>query len=944
MLLSPARRVRTRPSIVVLVRRHPAARRSVCLGDTGHHGGGDDWHFPLVGPAFLAALAAAVDVDRRRRDSSSSSSSSSPPSYLARCEGTPRSSSSSSPAAPPNASSARLTRRMTIRHDGNYADLISDGKRVGDPFPLAPTWNREVMGPHGIPSRAEQVRRLKSRGMGTTTNGGGGATPPNLPPSTIVPYYDVLVIGGGATGAGIAFDAVTRTDAVTGEPSSLNVACIERGDFSSETSSRSTKLIWAGIKYLASASAALISWDLLTNPMRTINDFYGEFMMVFNCHQERRYMLEKQSHLTNWIPIVCPFTEWHIWPPPFGHWLFSFFPILAPAVFKFYDGLSGFTCPPSYVMGPSSSRIKFPQLNEKDIKYCAVFYEGQHNDARTNIAIALSAAERGADIANYVEMTSAIFDEDGRISGVRALDRVTGEAFEIRARNVIFAGGPFTDALRQKEDGTSRPVAPSVSGASGTHIVLPGYYAPPDMGLLDYNTSDGRFLFFLPWQGSVIVGTTDKKGPAETLPYPPEEEIQWMLKECEKYLSRDLKVRRSDVLSAWRGWRPLASDPNAPPGGQISRDHVISTNPRTGTTFVAGGKWTTWREMAQDVLDGVLGKGRTRCNTLDIVLHGGEGYSKSLSIQLIQKYGLTPDVAEHLVRTYGGRVWELLANAKPTGKQWPRYGHKLVSNYPYIEEEVRYACREYACTIEDILSRRTRLAFLNSEAALEALPRVADIMAEELGWSRKVKRVQIEAARAYLESYGGRVPVEDDLTVRLPTLGDAKDIFREMDRDRSGRISIKEIKDFAQRLGQPLEEERVKAIFESMDKDRDGKVNAEDFMEWFSNDETKKGIRDYFRQKTIQIFKEIDIDNTGYLDERKIKDISIQLGHHLPDKKIKAIFKEMDVNKSGKVDVEHFIAWMDKDIDKTGFRKMLSASMGLGGTGWLDSKAGSFLG
>jgi Ca2+-binding EF-hand superfamily protein len=302
---------------------------------------------------------------------------------------------------------------------------------------------------------------------------------------------------------------------------------------------------------------------------------------------------------------------------------------------------------------------------------------------------------------------------------------------------------------------------------------------------------------------------------------------------------------------------------------------------------------------------------------------------------------------QHLVRTYGGRVWEVLADAKPTGKQWPRYGHKLVSNYPYIEEEVRYACREYACTIEDVLSRRTRLAFLNSEAALEAVPRVADIMAEELGWSRRVKRAQVDAARAYLESYGGRVPVEDDLTVRLPTLGDAKDIFREMDRDGTGHLDIKEIKQFAVRLGQPLEEDRVRAIFESMDKNRDGKVNADDFIQWFSNDETRKGIKAYFRQKTIQIFKEIDINNSGYLDERKIKDISIQLGHHLPDKKIKAIFMEMDADRTGRVDVEHFIAWMDKDIDKTGFRKMLSASMGLGGTGWLDSKqsgTGSFLG
>ena len=202
-----------------------------------------------------------------------------------------------------------------------------------------------------------------------------------------------------------------------------------------------------------------------------------------------------------------------------------------------------------------------------------------------------------------------------------------------------------------------------------------------------------------------------------------------MLKEVEKYLSHDLKVRRSDVLSAWRGWRPLAADPHAPPGGQVSRDHVISKNPDSGVTFIAGGKWTTWREMAEDVLDKVLGDGHPKCNTLDIVLHGGEGYSESLSVQLIQKYGLMEDVAEvrdlhasvapwcrksddfsyipfssqHLVRTYGGRAWEVAEMCQPTGKQWPRYGIPLAAHYPYIEAEVRFACQEYASTIEDIL-------------------------------------------------------------------------------------------------------------------------------------------------------------------------------------------------------------------------------------------------
>lgn len=819
-----------------------------------------------------------------------------------------------------------LTRQVTFRHDKKFVDELAKSKKnVGDPFPLTPCLNKEVPGPTGIPSRAAQVEKLKMKGT------------PDAP-------YDVLVIGGGATGAGIAFDAATRTDS-SGKANVLSVACIERGDFASETSSRSTKLIWAGIKYLASAAAALISWNLLTSPIKTVNNFYGEFKMVFQCHQERKYMLDKQRHLTNWVPIVCPFTEWHIWPPPFGHWLFSFFPLLAPAVFKFYDGLSQFTCPPSFIMGKKEARAKFPQLNEKDIKYCAVFYEGQHNDARTNIAIALTAAEKGADIANYVEMTEGIFDEDGKVIGVKALDRINGDTLDIYANNVIFAGGPFTDALREKETNDPESVKPTVQGASGSHIVLPGYYAPSDMGMLDYNTSDGRFLFFLPWQGSVLVGTTDKKGPAETLPYPPEEEIQWMLKECEKYLSKDLKVRRSDVLSAWRGWRPLAADPHAPPGGQVSRDHVISKNPATGVTFIAGGKWTTWREMAEDVLDKVLGDGHPKCNTLDIKLHGGEGYSESLGIQLIQKYGLMEDVAKHLVKTYGGRAWEVAEKCRATGKQWPRYGIPLAAHYPYIEAEVRFACQEYACTIEDVLSRRTRLAFLNSEAAMEAIPRVADIMAEELGWSKKIKAAQVERAKNYLESYGGRIPVEDDMNIRLPTLADAMDVFKEIDTDGSGFLDIQEIKEIAFRLGQSLDDDRLKTVFDSMDKNKDGKIQAEEFMEWFNNEETNEGSKSFFHQKTLQIFKEIDTDNSGFLDEQELVDVSNRLGQKFSQKQIHVIFNEMDSNKDGKIQIGEFIAWMDKKSDKTSFGKMLSTAMGLGGSEWLDKKqSGSFLG
>merc|ERR1712238_117443 len=231
-------------------------------------------------------------------------------------------------------------------------------------------------------------------------------------------------------------------------------------------------------------------------------------------------------------------------------------------------------------------------------------YEGQHNDARTATCIALAAAEEGATITNHTEMVGIVREGDlndesttlkkgeGKAVGAIVRDKISGKEFVVRARSIIFAGGPFTDGMRKMEDPKSKP---AVNGAAGTHIILPGYYSPDGFGLLDVNTSDGRFLFFLPWEGNTLVGTTDRKGTPTSSPGPPEDDVQYLLKECEKYISPDLKIRRSDVLSSWQGWRPLASDPNAPPGAPASRDHVISVNPDTGITFIVGGRigWKT---------------------------------------------------------------------------------------------------------------------------------------------------------------------------------------------------------------------------------------------------------------------------------------------------------------------------------------------------------------
>ncbi len=581
---------------------------------------------------------------------------------------------------------------------------------------------QSVPGPAQVPSRGKQIQQLQQPDE----------------------EYDVLIVGGGATGAGIALDAASR---------GLKVACVERGDFASETSSRSTKLIWAGIKYMGSAISGLLSWRTLTHPVQSFQNFHDEMMMVYHCHVERRYMMTKQPHLCHWVPLVVPFYAWHLNPPPLGEPLFAFFPILAPLTFKIYDALSLFTCPSSYIITKNKAAHCFPQLQLHDLKYASVFYEAQHNDARTNLAIALTAADRGATIVNYVEMMDFVFEQE-KVVGAVVQDRMTGNEWIVRAKQVVLAGGPFTDALRQREvrQESSDPFQPAVEGASGTHIVLRGGIVPENLGLLDYRTRDGRFLFILPWQGHTLVGTTDQKDPAQTLHNVPEDEIEWLLEESQKYLALPEPLQRSDVLSAWRGWRPLAVDPHADTA--VSRDHIISEHPATGVLFIAGGKWTTWRQMAQDVTDRVVARLSLdrKCETLEIPLHGAEGYSEGLWKQVISKYkDMDEGMAKHLVETYGGLVWEVLA-CGPGGK-WDE--QRLVPGYPYIDAEVIYACREYACTVEDVLSRRTRLAFLNKEAAQSAIRRVADVMAQELQWSPAVKKQQIAAAQNYIGTYGG---------------------------------------------------------------------------------------------------------------------------------------------------------------------------------------------
>mmetsp|Transcript_20398 Transcript_20398/g.31143 ORF Transcript_20398/g.31143 Transcript_20398/m.31143 type:complete len:421 (+) Transcript_20398:25-1287(+) len=354
--------------------------------------------------------------------------------------------------------------------------------------------------------------------------------------------FDLVVVGGGATGCGVALDAASR---------GLSVVLVERGDFASGTSSRSTKLLWAGIRYMGTAIARLLRWESLKRPYTALIETMNELQLVAAAHRERKFLLEKQSHLSQWLPICVPVTRWIAWPgPPLGHPVFAIAPLILPIIFKVYDALGSFRCPSSYILFKNQARQLFSPAQDSwlpsDLKYCAVFYEGVHDDARTNICLALTAADHGAYLLNYATVTKILSSSSGRACGVQVCVQQFSCAQEnktlvldIHAKRIVLAGGPFTDDLRALEKDPvlkTNNFKPAVSGAAGSHLVLRDRYVPTNMALLDMATSDGRFLFVLPWYGRTLIGTTDVPEKAHNSFAAPSNEVKWLLSEAQTYL------------------------------------------------------------------------------------------------------------------------------------------------------------------------------------------------------------------------------------------------------------------------------------------------------------------------------------------------------------------------------------------------------------------------
>ncbi|MBI5775641.1 MAG: glycerol-3-phosphate dehydrogenase/oxidase [Verrucomicrobia bacterium] len=487
--------------------------------------------------------------------------------------------------------------------------------------------------------------------------------------------WDVLIIGGGATGLGTAVDAAAR---------GYRTLLLEQNDFAKATSSRSTKLIHGGFRYLKQGNVPLVRESL----------------------RERGLLLRNAPHLVRCRSFVVPGYQW--WETPYyGMGL------------KVYDLLAGkLGLGPSQIISREETLKQLPTLEPRGLRGGVRYFDGQFDDARLAVCLAQTVFDHGGVALNYCKVTG-LLKEGGRVCGVMARDTESGREFEVRARAVINATGIFTDDIRRMDD---HAVAPVMTASQGAHLVLPKSFLPGDSALMVPKTADGRILFAIPWHGRVLVGTTDTPVTEISLePKPFAEEIEFLLAESAKYLAK--APARSDILSASAGLRPLVKTGGGPTA-KLARDHALFVSP-AGLVTITGGKWTTYRKMAEDTVEKAIAVGGLEprpCVTEGLRVHGAAGEDLRAAAELMSE--------------------------NPVWCEW------LHPRLPSPVGEVIWAVRhEMARTVEDVLSRRTRALLLDARASREIAPRVAALLAAELGRDEQWRDAQVKEFSALAGNY-----------------------------------------------------------------------------------------------------------------------------------------------------------------------------------------------
>ena len=501
--------------------------------------------------------------------------------------------------------------------------------------------------------------------------------------------WDIVVIGGGATGAGIAVDAASR---------GYDVLLLEQHDFGKGTSSRSTKLVHGGVRYLEQGNIALVMEAL----------------------KERGLLRQNAPHLVSNLAFVVPNYDW--WEAPFYG--------LGLKIYNALAGKYGFGA--SEILTREDALARLPTIKTDGLRGGVVYYDGQFDDTRLLINLVATAAAQGATLVNYVRVTGLTKGADGFIDGVVATDQETGRRWTIPARVVVNATGAFSDSVRAlAEPDAARLIAPS----QGIHLVFDRSFLPTDAAIMVPHTSDGRVMFAIPWHGHTLVGTTDTPITESTLePQPQEEEIAFLLETASQYLVKP--PTRDDVLSVFVGIRPLVKSGDGRLTAALSRDHTIHFDP-SGLLTTTGGKWTTYRHMAEDTVDQAAdfaGLPERSCVTRTLNVHGF--HSNASRFGALSVYGADALDIQELMRTT------------------PSLAEPLHAQLPYTGAEVVWATRhEMARTVEDVLARRTRALFLNARAAEAMAPAVARVMAAELGWDNARQASEVAAFATLAKGY-----------------------------------------------------------------------------------------------------------------------------------------------------------------------------------------------
>jgi glycerol-3-phosphate dehydrogenase len=519
--------------------------------------------------------------------------------------------------------------------------------------------------------------------------------------------FDVCVIGGGATGAACALDAQLR---------GLRTVLLDAGDFAGATSSTATKIIHGGVRYLEEA-------------IKDVDP--KEYHVVVRALHERVRMLDNAPHLTRKLEFLVPSF----------HWLDVAYLDIG---LKIYDWLAGSArISPSKFVSREETLKRMPQLNRDGLLGSVEYADGQFDDARYNLALVHTFAEAGGRGLNHCRVTDFHRDSRGRLSGLVAVDQLTGATLNLNARAMVNATGPVSDVIRQM-------ATPSVSKrmrlSKGSHILFPLDLFPTDDAMLIPKTEAGSVLFAVPWGGRLLVGTTEREvAPGDDL-YVTEEEVTYMLRQLNKYLTKPLQP--SDIVSGFAGARPLVSASDGGATQKIARDDVIEIDAKSGLISIMGGKWTTHRAMAEDTINAVqkaLGVAVSESLTRAHVLHGGEGFTSDLWEKLIRMYPVSKATAHHLAAKFGAAAWNVLELTRTNSS----LAQPLIPGSTQIQAEVVYAVREeLAAKIEDVVSRRIGLQYYSWRDAIKAAPVVGSLMAQELQWTRAQES---EAVNRYVE-------------------------------------------------------------------------------------------------------------------------------------------------------------------------------------------------